>query len=156
MITIESSRARAVADPQTGSILATVEIAASPERVFRALTSDEIVAWWVRRGVFDTREWSGDVRIGGKWRSAGVARGAPYTLEGEYLEIDPPRKLVHTWHMVGAPGTPTTVTYLLEPVMGGTRITLRHEGFAVPEASTGACAGWQTSFERLAELLAAG
>jgi uncharacterized protein YndB with AHSA1/START domain len=155
MRTLESSRAHAAADPRTGSILATVEIAASPERVFHALTSDAIIDWWVRPGVFDTRKWNGDVRIGGKWRSSGIVRGAPYALEGEYLEIDPPRKLVHTWHMVGAPGTPTTVTYLLEPVVGGTRITLHHEGFAVPEASAGACAGWQTSFERLAELLAA-
>jgi len=155
MSTTESSRAHAAADPRTGSILATVEIGVPPERVFRALTSEEIIKWWVRAGVFDTREWSGDVRVGGKWRSAGIARGAPYVLEGEYLEVDPPRKLVHTWHMSGMPGVPTVVTYLLEPVGTGTRITLRHEGFAVPAASAGACAGWETSFVRLAELLAA-
>lgn len=153
MITIESSRARAVADPQTGSILATVEIAASPERVFRALTSDEIVAWWVRRGVFDTREWSGDVRIGGKWRSAGVARGAPYTLEGEYLEIDPPRKLVHTWHFAGVPGEASTVTYMLEPIAGGTRLTVRHAGIAAPDHRSNVGAGWRSSLDQLAKIM---
>jgi hypothetical protein len=31
-----------------------VEVAASPERVFRALASNEITEWWVRPGVFDT------------------------------------------------------------------------------------------------------
>jgi uncharacterized protein YndB with AHSA1/START domain len=39
--------ARALADVNGGIILAEVEIAAPPERVFRALTqSDEIVRWW--------------------------------------------------------------------------------------------------------------
>ena len=53
-----------------GSILATVEVAASAERVFRALASREIVDWWVRHGVFDTTQWQGDVRIGGHWRDS--------------------------------------------------------------------------------------
>jgi len=156
MINLAKNRARAVSDPAAGLILATVEIAAPPERVFRALTSREIVDWWVRPGVFDTREWSGDVRVAGRWRTAGVARGQPYALEGEYLEVDPPRKLVHTWRMVGGAGDDTsTVTYLLEPIAGGTRITLRHAGIASPLTSNNVGFGWETSFETLAELLAA-
>ena len=63
-------RARAVADLAEGLILASVEVAAPPERVFRAVASKEITEWWVRPGVFDTREWSGDVRAGGRWRAA--------------------------------------------------------------------------------------
>src|ERR1700737_1246587 len=105
--------ARAVADLGEGSILASVEIAASPERVFQALASKEITAWWVRPGVFDTREWTGDVRVGGRWRTSGIGRGKPYAIEGEFLEIDPLRKLVHTWHPVGSPEPPSTVTYVL-------------------------------------------
>src|SRR5215470_11426243 len=97
MSSVKNSPARAVADLSNGSILASVEIAAPPERVFHALSSKEIVDWWVRPGVFDTREWTGDVRVGGRWQATGVARGAPYTLEGEFLEVDPPRKLVQTW-----------------------------------------------------------
>jgi uncharacterized protein YndB with AHSA1/START domain len=154
MTTITNSPAQAVADLSNGSILATVEIAAPPERVFRALASKEIVDWWVRPGVFDTREWSGDVRVGGRWRASGIGNGRPYVLEGEFLEVDPPRKLVHTWHPAGAPGTPTTVTYLLERLDGGTRVTLRHQGIAAPAVCTNTCIGWETSFERLAELLA--
>src|SRR5215831_13290355 len=130
MSTIESSRARAVADLTEGLILASVEIAVPPERVFRALTSTEIVDWWVRPGVFDTREWSGDVRVGGRWRASGIGRGRPYALEGEFLEVDPPRKLVHTWHPVGSPDAPSTVTYIVEPAGQGTRLTLRHTGMS--------------------------
>jgi uncharacterized protein YndB with AHSA1/START domain len=153
MSNVESSRARAVADLAEGRILASVEIAAPPERVFHALTTKEIVDWWVRPGVFDTKKWSGDVRVGGRWRASGHAHGQPYVLEGEFLEVDPPRKLVHTWQRAGAPGQPTIVTYLLEALDGGTRITLRHEGFVAREPCTGAGIGWETSFEHLAQLV---
>jgi uncharacterized protein YndB with AHSA1/START domain len=118
--------ARAVADTAQGGLIASVELAAPPERVFRALVSKEVTGWWVRPGVFDTREWTGDVHAGGRWCASGIGGGQPYTLEGEFLEVDPPRKLVHTWHRVGTPNTPTTVTYHLERLDDGTRITLRH------------------------------
>ena len=146
--------ARAVADLAEGHILASVEIAAPPERVFQALVSTEVLDWWVRPGVFDTREWAGDVRAGGHWNASGIGNGRPYTLEGEFLEIDPPRKLVHTWYAVGAPGAPTTVSYLLEQLDGGTRITLHHSGFTSREVCLNTCLGWETSFERLATSLA--
>jgi uncharacterized protein YndB with AHSA1/START domain len=154
MQTIDNGRARAIADLAEGQLLASVVIAASPERVFRALTSSEITGWWVRPGVFDTREWSGDLRVGGRWRASGVARGEPYTQVGEFLEVDPPRKLTHTWDRAGKPGAPCTVTYHLDPVDGGTHLTLRQSGFASPEMCTAFAIGWETSFERLAESLA--
>jgi uncharacterized protein YndB with AHSA1/START domain len=149
-----NSRARAVADHAEGRILASIEIAAPPERIFRALASNEILDWWVRPGVFNTTEWTGDVRVGGSWRASGDARGRPYVLEGEFLAVDPPRKLAHTWHGVGAPDAPTTVTYLLDRLDGGTRITLRHRGFASREACANTCIGWETSFDHLAASLA--
>ncbi len=156
MTEIRSGAARALADLVEGEILATVEIAAPPERVFRALASKEIVDWWVRPGVFDTREWTGDVRKGGRWRASGVARGQPYVLEGEFLEVQPPTKLVHTWQLAGAPSAATTVTYHLQPIDGGTRLTLRHAGFVPPDSCGNVCAGWESSFERLARNLSAG
>jgi uncharacterized protein YndB with AHSA1/START domain len=155
MTEIRSSAAKALANLAEGEILATVEIAAPPERVFRALTSNEIVDWWVRPGVFDTREWTGDVRKGGRWRASGVARGEPYVLEGEFLEVKPPTKLVHTWQRVGMPGAPTTVTYHLQPIDGGTRLTLRHTGFVPPDSCGGVCEGWESSFARLMRNLSA-
>lgn len=142
-------------DPATGRIEASLDIAASPERVFRALTSEEICSWWVRPGVFDTRQWSGDLRPGGCWRASGLGNGRPYGLEGEFREVDPPAKLVHTWQVTGAPMPPTLVTYRLQPLAGGTQLRLEHSGFAVPEACVNTSAGWETSFRRLAELLTA-
>lgn len=141
-------------DSDTGRIEASVEIAASPERVFRALASEEICSWWARPGVFDTRQWSGDLRAGGRWQASGIGNGRPYGLEGEFREIDPPRKLVHTWQVAGAPMPPSLVTYRLQPFAGGTQLSLEHSGLVVPEACVNTCAGWETSFRRLAELLA--
>lgn len=97
---MDRAKARAVADLADGRVLASVEIAAPSERTFRALVSEEVVRWSARPGVFDTSEWTGDIRPGGGWRSWGIGGGRPYGLEGEFLEIDPPRKLVHTWHLV--------------------------------------------------------
>jgi uncharacterized protein YndB with AHSA1/START domain len=143
MSTIERSKARAVADLADGLILATVEIAASPERVFRALTSREVVTWWGADGVYRTTDWSGDVRVGGRWRASGAgADGKPFSVEGEYLEVDPPHRLVHTWNPDWDPGAATKVAYQLEAIEGGTRVTLRHTGFSSPESCAGHTDGW--------------
>ena len=138
---------RAVADLASGLILATVAIAASPERVFRALGSEEIVKWWGSAETYRTTKWTGDLRVGGAWRTDGVgADGQPFSVGGEFLEIDPPHKLVHTWRPDWDGGNVTTVTYWLEPIAGGTRVTLRHEGFA---ARRDACARHTQGWERV-------
>jgi uncharacterized protein YndB with AHSA1/START domain len=144
---------RAVADLSEGRILASLEIAAAPERVFTALSSKEITKWWVRPGVFDTREWTGDLRVNGRWRASGMTRGQPYVQEGEFLAVESPRRLVHTWDGVGTKEAPSKVTYRLDPVEGGTRLTLRHEGFASSEVCRAFAIGWETSFNQLREIL---
>jgi uncharacterized protein YndB with AHSA1/START domain len=154
MSELKSGVARAVADVVERDLLGSVEVPAPPERVFRALASKEIAQWWVRPGVFDTREWTGDVRVGGRWRASGITRGNPYALEGEFVAVDPPRKLVHTWIAVGEPVGPTKVTYHLEKIDAGTRITVRHSGFSSPLICLMTATGWETSFDRLSEILA--
>jgi len=154
MSSIRNGKARVVADTAQGHLLASVELRAPPERVFCALASKEVTDWWVRAGVFDTRDWAGDVCVGGRWRASGVARGQPYALEGEFVEVDPPRRLAHTWQVVGTPNAPTTVTYDLERLDVGTRVTLRHAGFTSAETCTNTAIGWETSLGQLAESLA--
>ena len=144
---------RAISDLTEGQVIASVEIAAPPERVFEALCSAEIVNWWVNPGVFDTREWTGDVRVGGRWRATGNSPRGPYILEGECLEVDPPRKLVHTWHNAGSVQAASTVVYLLEPTVQGTRLSVRHIDITSPDERAGITAGWRTSLDHLAQLL---
>ena len=85
-----------------------------------------------------------DLRVGGKWWNDGVREdGGRFRLEGEYLEIDPPRLLVHTRFADFVGNFETIVRWELEPRevhglhpsgahrMGtGTLLKLRHSGFA--------------------------
>jgi len=136
--------ARAVADVGNGIILANVEIAASPERIFRALTSDEITRWWGSEDTYRTTKWTGDVRVGGKWVAEGVGRDGPFSVHGEYLEVDPFQKIVHTWRAGWDGNHLTTITYRLEAITGGTRVTVRHEGFGDRvESCRGHGDGWE-------------
>jgi uncharacterized protein YndB with AHSA1/START domain len=157
MTGVSKDGARAVADLGAGTILATVEIAAPPERVFRALTSDEVTRWWGSTDTYRTTEWVGDVRPGGRWRAAGVgADGQTFAVEGEFREIDPPRRLVQTWRAPWDGGNETVITYRLDPIDGGTRVTMRHEGFGERSASChGHAHGWERVFGWLAGHFAA-
>ena len=126
---------RAVADTEKGIILASADVNAPPERVFRALTTrDEVEQWWGAPAVYTVRDWIAEVRTGGKYTMM-VQRpdGSGLPASGEFLVVDPPRKLSHTrkydWDYPELGRRVTTVTFLLEPVEGGTRITMRHEGF---------------------------
>lgn len=136
-------------------VVARVDLPAGPERVFRALTTAEICDWWVRTGVFDTRTWVGDISVGGHWETTGVGQAGPYRMVGEFLEVEVPRRLVHTWMVVGAPGGASRVTYDLEAVPGGTRLVLRHSGLTVPPVREATAKGWGTSLARLVERLEA-
>lgn len=144
--------ARAVADVSEGRILAAVEIAVPPERVFRALTTNEIVAWWGSDDLYRTTEFSADLRVGGAWRSVGRgADGTPFSVQGEYLEIDPPHKVVQTWRPDWDSAAQSTLTYLLEATATGTKLTVRHDGFSGrPESCESHSKGWPRVLEWLA------
>ena len=103
--------------------------------------------------VFHYRLTAKGMDAGGKWRAVGIGRGRPYVLEGEFVEVDPPRKLVHTWRSVGGSAQDSTVTYLVDPIPCGTHLTLRHEGFTDAAVCIRTCLGWETSFEALARIL---
>jgi uncharacterized protein YndB with AHSA1/START domain len=123
--------ARSIADLAGGTILAEIEIAAPPERVFRALTqADEIVRWWGSPEVYQTESWSADLRPGGAWRAGGrAADGTPFSVTGVFKEVAPPSRLVQTWRADWDEGPETVLSYQLEATSNGTRLTLRHDGF---------------------------
>jgi uncharacterized protein YndB with AHSA1/START domain len=150
---VEAPRsARAVADVEQGTIIATVLIEAPIERVFAALTvPEEVMRWWGSDDTYRTTEWEADVRVGGRWRAAGHSKdGQRFWLEGEYLELDPPRKLVQSWKPGWDGGNVTTVTYRLETVADATRVTVRHEGFVGrPQACDSHRQGWERVLEWL-------
>jgi uncharacterized protein YndB with AHSA1/START domain len=137
--------ATATVTPDQDTVIAEIFIAASPERVFQAITDPrQVPQWWGQKGMYRVTDWKGDLRPGGKWSSIGVgADGSSFYVEGEYLEVDPPRLLVHTWNASWATELKTVVRWELEPrsVHGlqhsgpqkagtGTLVKIRHTGFA--------------------------
>ena len=124
-------KARAVVGLNAGTIFATVEIAASRDRVFQALMSAEVAKWWGAEGLYRVTEWKADLRVGGTWESSGEgADGKEFQVRGKILELDPPRKVVKTWNYDWeGGGEETTLTYQLEAINGGTRLTVQHAGF---------------------------
>jgi uncharacterized protein YndB with AHSA1/START domain len=136
--------ARALADVTGGTIVATVEIAAPPDRVFRAISSEEIAAWWGSPETYRVTRWTGDVRVGGWWRSEGVgADGTAFAVYGDILQVDPPFLLVQTWQYEHKAGDVTTVRFRIEPIPGGSRLTVRHEGFTDRDACESHTRGWE-------------
>jgi uncharacterized protein YndB with AHSA1/START domain len=145
---------QAVADVPNGLVLLSVEIAAPPERVFKALTdTDDVLRWWSAPGGYRATTWESDTRAGGKWSTAGVAPdGKTHQVHGEYTVVEPPHKLVLTWNPSWDAPYTTQVTYNLEAIEGGTRVTLRHEGFADRAAM---CRNHTTGWTRVLGLLEA-
>jgi len=145
--------------PDQNIITGEIFVAAPPARVFEAITDPaQVPRWWGAQNLYRITDWKADLRVGGKWSSDGVgADGKTFRVEGEYLEVDPPRLLVHTWSANWTGGLPTIVRWELEPrgVHGlrpsgpqregtGTLLKIRHEGFAtIPPAAANHAEGWK-------------
>jgi len=148
---------RAIADVTQAMLLATVDIAAPPERVFRALTSEELAQWWGTPETYTVSRHVMQPGVGGTWFCEGIgSSGQPFTVRGEILEWDPPHHFTQTWtyDWDAAGQTPTRIDWQLDPIEGGTRVTIRHSGFATPEACTDHATGWERVLGWLAGHLA--
>jgi uncharacterized protein YndB with AHSA1/START domain len=137
----------------TDTILVEREIAidASPETVWEFLVDPAKATRWMGTSA------SFDLRPGGEYRvdviPGNVARG-------EFVEVDPPRRLVFTWGWEeGAsavrPGE-TTVEFELVPDGDGTVLRFRHTGFANEEAAGSHAHGWDHYLARLGTAAAGG
>ena len=137
--------ATATITPDQNAVLAEIFMRLLRARVFQAISDPaQLPKWWGQDGLYHVTKSTMDVRPGGKWRSDGVgADGKTFYVEGEYLEVDPPRLLVHTWIGSYSGPTKTVVRWELEPhtVHGlhpsgpkksgtGTMVRVRQEGFA--------------------------
>jgi len=148
------SKARAIADVNAGIVLATVDIKAPADKVFRALTDPaQLPKWWGQADMYQTTAMTADLRPGGAWRTDGVgADGTPFHVGGIYTAIDAPHRLEFTWKPSWE-AVETEVSYTLQAIDGGTRVTARHTGFGDNAAACGSHAngwervlGWLTAF----------
>jgi uncharacterized protein YndB with AHSA1/START domain len=137
----------AATDAALGVVRAVMEVAASPEKVFHALTDPkELEQWWGSGDVYQTFGWVSDLRPGGERSCQARSPGHEElsTVKGEYLVIQPPKLLEFTWLASWEPGSvPTKVRIELDPVPAGTRVTVVHSGFGDEKKRTdGYADGW--------------
>ena len=109
-----------------------VYIKASPQAIWDAITSPE---WTVKYGYQSAIEY--DLRPGGAYRGHATpemqAIGMPeVVVDGVVEQVDPPRKLVHTYRFLFNDATKaegfTRVTWEIEKVASGfSRLTVVHE-----------------------------
>jgi uncharacterized protein YndB with AHSA1/START domain len=129
-----------------------VEIATTPDRLWQAIIdpADTQQYWYGAQSISD---W----QVGSRWVSQSP-EGEVY-LDGEILEIDPPRRLVHTFHVVheaeAAAEAPSRIEWQITPIGDRCRLTVIHTGRG-PAARDYASGGWDTILGGLKELLETG
>ncbi|HLV04427.1 SRPBCC domain-containing protein [uncultured Georgenia sp.] len=149
------------------TVVHTIYIAAPAQRVWDAITQSELTTQWGYGGAVEF-----DLRPGGAFRNLSTPQmremGMGETaVEGEVLEVDPPRLLVLAWRPMWQPDPPTTrVTWeLTEYPNGQTKVVLRHDVSAAPEQFAefdgggdpeGGGGGWPWSLSGLKTLLETG
>jgi uncharacterized protein YndB with AHSA1/START domain len=109
-----SSRTATVELPTDEEILITREFDASRHLVYRAWTTPELVKRWWSGGRGEVLSVEIDLRVGGAWRYVLAAGEGPRAaFHGEFTEIVPDERIVHTEVFEGMPDARalTTVTF---------------------------------------------
>jgi len=118
-------------------------------RVWAALTSADALREWLMDSDFEPR-------VGKTFTfQCPPSPGVRGYVECRVLEFEPMRRVVWSWLGTDT-GDPTTVTIELEPVEGGTRLTLRHRGDTAPDVHDRTAAGWTEKLSELADYLRRG
>jgi uncharacterized protein YndB with AHSA1/START domain len=133
----------------------TIYIAATPEKVWQALTSAEFSRQYFFGNAVEIEQ-----KIGGAFLVR-APDGSPH-ISGEVFECDPPRKLTVTFN-VNWPGLveklgPTLVTYQIEPAGHAVRLTMTelHDRPIDDDILSGGRAGWPVMLSSLKSLLETG
>jgi uncharacterized protein YndB with AHSA1/START domain len=126
----------------TTAVTHEVHIEAEPETVFAFFTDpDKMIQWKGRRAELDPRP-------GGVYR---VDVTGDHVARGEYVELDPPHRVVFTWGWEGGDAVPpgsSTVEITLTEQAGGTLVRLEHRDLPETERAPHGH-GWDHYLERL-------
>jgi uncharacterized protein YndB with AHSA1/START domain len=141
------------ATTETTSVVREVEIDASPETVWEFLVDpDKAVRWMGERATFDPRP-------GGAWEIDVVPGN---TAAGEFVELDPPHRLVYTFGWASTrsdenvvPLGSSTIEIDLVPDGNGTMLRFTHRDLPSAKSVASHTQGWDHYLGRLA-IVAAG
>jgi uncharacterized protein YndB with AHSA1/START domain len=142
--------------PAGGLVLHLQLVVNSPqERIFRALTEPaEVATWWGPQGLA-VAEIDLDPRVGGSYRlTMQPPGGERFHLAGEFLEIEPPRRLVYTFRYEepDPDDRQTVVALSLDEVGQASTLSLSQGEFATEARLQLHRSGWTDSLEKLRAL----
>jgi uncharacterized protein YndB with AHSA1/START domain len=150
--------AKSIGTSSNDAVISEIQIAAPPERVFRALIDERELIHWFNDKSCPVKFWQMDARAGGHYRYA-TEKGAvvvngvsEFECHGEILEFDPPRLLVYTWYgnWHENKSLRTVVRWELTPEGRGTHVKVTHSGLAQePAARKDYSSGWPGVLENL-------
>jgi uncharacterized protein YndB with AHSA1/START domain len=133
----------------------TIYIAATPEKVWQALTTAEF-----SRRYFSGLAVEAELKVGGAFVIR--APDGSVHISGEVVECDPPHKLTITWN-VNWPALveklgPTLVTYEIEPAGGAVKLTMTeaHDRPIDDDILSGGRQGWPAILSSLKSVLETG
>ena len=131
-------------------------VPAPRERVFAACIDPEQLARWWGPADFTSSGVELDARAGGRYRiRMQPPEGEAFHLRGEFVEIDPPRRLVYTfeWEQPDPDDLETTVTLSFHERGTGTTVVLEQGPFATEARRALHETGWTETLERLERFL---
>jgi uncharacterized protein YndB with AHSA1/START domain len=152
-----TANAAVVTLPSDTQIQITREFDAPAALIYRAWTTPELVRrWWAGdKGQVVSAEV--DLRVGGTWRYVMTANaGFEVAFHGEYLELEPGRRIVSTEVFEGMPDAAATSTMTLTEEDGRTTMTIlvQHASKENRDAhvNSGMEGGMQTSLAMLEDV----
>ncbi len=130
-------------------------IDAPSDKVYAAWTDPEILKKWLAPGDAEVTIAATNVMVGGALRvEIRASDGTIWCIRGVYREVEPLRRLVHTWVWEGS-DVESLVTANFEPLAPGkTLLTLTHSRFERSESRDEHVRGWSSCLSKLEILLA--
>lgn len=121
---VANSETFQVSTPSDTEIQLTRLFDAPRHLLFEAMSKPEhIKRWWGNLGDgYSVPTCEVDLRVGGKWRFVNKHPNGEAEFYGEYLELDPPGRIVFTEIYAPFPDSPSTVTATLTEERGKTRL----------------------------------
>jgi len=141
-------------------VLTITRLLAAPRAlVFQAFVDPRHALQWMGPRDHPVTHFEADVRRGGKWRACLRASigGEELWQDGVYREIVPNERLAYTFawdEEAGRRGPETLITITFEDRDGKTLMTFRQSVFDTTENRDSHRAGWNSSFDRLADYVA--
>ena len=129
---------------------------APPERVYRALLDADAMAKWLPPNGCTGKVHHVDAKVGGTYRMSftNFTNGRSHSFGGDYLELVPNERIVHTdkFDDPNLSGTMKT-TLSLRQVFCGTELNVAQEGVPAMIPPEACYLGWQESLAQLALLV---